>query len=231
MVLAGVAPRFDKPDWQPEQWRDFVEKAVADGLLTWEDVAVTVCGEMNPPQVGTAVANAVKHVYGPRETMKNVFQWLYDQDGRCAVSGKRIFLEADHITPKEQFIKEGRNVKEADTLDNFQLLTKRENVIKRGSHKLGGLSFAPAGAVMTYILLSRRPTTYAAFARLCREHGLTMADIRFVEGWAFAVWLAKAGMYKIDEDVQRFIAEATLNLGDDDAATDEPAPNAEAGDE
>lgn len=208
LVLAHVRVNFDKPNWGDAEWRAFVEEAVDRGLLTWEDVAVSICGELNPPQVGTAVANAVKHNYPKGKTMQNVWGWFYGLDGRCAASGKRLFLEADHIRPREQFVKEGRDVKEADTLDNFQLLSKRENVIKRGSHKLGGLSFAPAGAVLVYILLRFRPRTYHEFVSMCRSHGLTMADVRFQEGWAFAVWLAKAGEYEIEGDPTPFIRDA-----------------------
>lgn len=208
LVLADVEVRFDQPGWNEAEWKAFLEEAVDHGLLTWEDVAVSICGEMNPPQVGTAVANAVKHVYEKGKTMQNVWRWLYAQDGKCAVSRKRLFLEADHIKPKEQFIKEGLDVKDADTLDNFQLLSKRENVIKRGSHKLGGLSFAPAGAVLIYILLRFRPRTYSNFVKMCRHHGLTMADVRFQEAWAFAAWLAKDGEYEIDGEVAPFIKEA-----------------------
>lgn len=214
IVLAGVSVIFDKPGWSDQEWKAFVEDAINKGLLTWEDVAVSVCGELNPPQVGTAVANAVKHNYPKGKTMQNVWRWLYGLDGKCAVSGKRLFLEADHIRPREQFIKEGRDVKEADSLDNFQLLSKRENVIKRGSHKLGGLSFAPAGAVLIYILLRFRPRTYYDFVKMCRRHGLTMADVRFQEGWAFAVWLSKAGEYEIDGDPTPFIRDVGDELID-----------------
>lgn len=212
LVLAGVNVNFNKPDWGGGEWRAFVEGIVEQGLLTWEDVAVSVCGELNPPQVGTAVASAVKHNYPKGKTMQNVWRWLYALDGKCMVSGKRLFLEADHINPREHFIKEGLDVKEADSLENFQLLSKRENVIKRGSHKLGGLSFAPAGAVLVYILLRFRPRTYSEFVKMCREHGLTMADVRFQEGWAFAVWLAKAGEYEIDGDPTPFIRLADDEL-------------------
>jgi hypothetical protein len=215
LVLAGVDVRFERPEWQPPEWRAFVEDMVTRGLLSWEDVAVAVCGELNPPQVGTAVANAVKHRYPRGQTMQNVWRWLYALDGRCAVSGKRLFLEVDHIVPKETFVKSGRDTMEADNLENFQLLSKRENVIKRGSHKLGGLSFASAAAVLPYILLRFRPRTYGAFVTLCRRHGLTMSDIRFQEGWALAAWLAKSDQYHIDGEVAPFIVSAT------DSALDE----------
>ncbi|MGF6695372.1 hypothetical protein M2318_005474 [Metapseudomonas resinovorans] len=207
LVLAGVNVNFNKPDWSESEWKTFVEKAVGLGLLTWEDVAVSACGELNPPQVGTGVADAVKHNYPKGKAMQHVWRWFYSLDGKCMVSGKRLFLEADHIIPREHFIKKGSNKKEADSLDNFQLLTKRENVIKRASHKLGGLSFAPAGAVLVYILLRFRPKTYSEFVEMCREHGLTMSNIRFQEGWAFAVWLSKAGEYKIEGDPTPFIRD------------------------
>ena len=116
-------------------------------------------------------------------------------------------MEVDHQVPKELFIKQGRDPREADTLDNMQLLTKRENVIKRGSHKLGGLSFAPAAAVLVYILMRFRPPTYAEFVTLCRAHGLTMANIRFQEAWSFAVWLSRVGKYRITGDPTPFITE------------------------
>lgn len=220
LVLAGVNVKFDGPDLTGAEWRAFVEDAVNRGLLTWEDVAVSICGELNPPQVGTAVANAVKHNYAKGKTMQHVWRWLYGLDGRCAVSGKRLFLEADHIRPREQFIKEGRDVKDADSLNNYQLLSKRENVIKRGSHKLGGLSFAPAAAVLIYIQLRFRPRTYHEFVTMCRRHGLTMADVRFQEGWAFAVWLSRAGEYEIDGDPTPFIRNAAV-VPDEDEGIDE----------
>lgn len=208
---AGVKVRFQAPNWSEDRWKEFVQEMVDLGLVTWEDVAVTLCGELNPPQVGTAVANAVKHNYPPRCTMQNVWRWLYGLDGKCAVSGKRLFLEADHIRPKEFFLKEGKDVREADKLENFQLLTKRENVVKRGSHKLGGLSFAPAASVLIYILLAHRPKKYQEFVDLCRNHGLTMADIRFQEAWAFAIWLQKAGKYEVEDDSIPFIKEDEEN--------------------
>jgi hypothetical protein len=49
-----------------------------------------------------------------------------------------------------------------------------------------------------WILLVERPRTRAEYKTLCRAHGLTMADIRFDEGWAMAEWLARVGKYEID---------------------------------
>lgn len=198
LVSAGVKVTFEKPDFQDDQWRAFIEKFVADGIVTWEDIATAVLAELNPPQVGTAVANAVKHNYPKGETMREVWKWLYAQDGKCAVSGKRLFLEADHRVPKDDFIKAGKDVKEADILDNFQLLTKRENVIKRRSHRLGGISFSNAAAVLMFVLFNYRPRTLAEFETICRNYGLTMSGIRFQEAWAMAVWLSKDGLYDIE---------------------------------
>ena len=36
--------------------------------------------------------------------------------------------------------------------------------------------------------------------KICRDYGLTMANIRFEESWAMAVWLNKIGKYKIDKE-------------------------------
>lgn len=181
IVSSNTQVAFKKPTWDENDWKIFISQLVTDELVTWEDVAVCVTSELNPPQVGTAVANNVKHNYPPRKTMKEVFKWFYLQDGKCRTSGKRLWLEVDHIEPKEVFIKRGDDPKNADTLANFQLLTKRENVVKRGSHRLGGLSFAPASSALMYILLRFKPTSFAKFSTLCREHGLTMASIRFDE--------------------------------------------------
>jgi hypothetical protein len=49
-----------------------------------------------------------------------------------------------------------------------------------------------------WILLTRKPTTYQEFAQMCRNYGLTMANIRFQEAWAMAKWLEKIGKYEID---------------------------------
>ena len=215
LSLASLKVCFEEPDWTEEEWKEFVQGLVSSEVVSWEDIAVAVCAELNPPQVGTAVAIAVKGNYSltsnpdyaPGSAMQSIWRWLYAQDGTCAVSGKRLFLEVDHQVPKELFIKQGKDPREADTLENMQLLTKRENVIKRGSHKLGGLSFAPAAAVLIYILMRFRPPTYAEFVTLCRAHGLTMSNIRFQEAWSFAVWLSRVGKYRITGDPTPFITE------------------------
>ena len=196
---AGVEVCYEQPNWSENQWKDFTANMVDLGLVSWEDIAICVCSELNPPQVGTAVAMQVKDKYEPRQAMKHVFKWFYEQSGKCVISGKRLWLEADHLERQEEFIRSNRDVNEANTLSNFQLLTKRENVIKRGSHKLGGLSFAQASAVLVYILLRYRPTTLASYSKICRNYGLTMASIRFQEAWALAIWLAKDGLYEIEK--------------------------------
>ncbi|MGF1788824.1 hypothetical protein L4D00_23805 [Photobacterium swingsii] len=200
ILSAKLSVKYDKPQWTDDDWRKFTYSLVELGLVTWEDIAICICSELNPPQVGTAVAEQVKDKYPPRQAMKHVFKWFYAQSGKCELSGKRLWLEADHIESKEEFLRSGRDVKEANTLDNFQLLTKRENVIKRGSHKLGGLSFAQASAVLVYILLRFKPKTFTGYSELCRNHGLTMASIRFQEAWGLAEWLAKEGLYEIESE-------------------------------
>ena len=49
-----------------------------------------------------------------------------------------------------------------------------------------------------WLLLTKRPRSYEAYADLCRTYGLTMASIRFEEAWAMARWLNRLGLYEID---------------------------------
>ena len=193
----GGEARFSKPDWSENDWADFVKELVEEEIVTWNEIAMAICGELNPPQVGTAIASnaSFQAKFPPRETMKNVMAWFYSQPGSCASCGTRLFLEADHIKSKQEFIEDGLEVTEADTLDNLQLLCKRCNVIKRPSHDLGGISFAPAQSALVWILLTKRPETRDEFYKLCRQHGLTMANIRFDEAWALAEWLKKENKY------------------------------------
>jgi hypothetical protein len=212
LVENGLPVAFQKPDetWDEERWRDLIAAIVDDGVLSWEEVAVAVLGELNPPQVGTSQASNdnIKQLYEPRKAMRAVMEWFYAQDGKCVNCGRRIHLEVDHIVGKDEFIRVGKDPAEADTLDNLQLLCRRCNVIKRASHKLGGLSFATAQAALMWILLAERPRTREQFDRLCRAHGLTMANIRFEEAWAMAIWLAKAGKYELDETIEESVEEA-----------------------
>lgn len=192
-----VSVLFAKPDWTEEKWHLFVEGLVASGIVTWFEIAMAVCGELNPPQVGTAVASnpSFQKKFPPRETMKNVMKWFYAQSGKCSICSTRLFLEADHIRSKQDFLEQGEDVENADTLENLQLLCKRCNVIKRPSHAFGGISFAPAQSTLIWVLLTEKPQTREEFYILCRAHGLTMANIRFDEAWAFAEWLKKEGKY------------------------------------
>jgi len=199
LVETGRKPVFRGPGpiWDEAKWEGLVASIVKDGIVTWEEVAVAVLGELNPPQVGTSLASNenIKARYPHREAMRNVMAWFYDQDGTCASCGSRIHLEVDHVEGKDSYIKSGRDPADADRLDNLQLLCRRCNVVKRESHVLGGLSFATAQAALMWILLVERPPTREAFHELCRAHGLTMANIRFDEAWAMAVWLEKAAMF------------------------------------
>jgi hypothetical protein len=51
-----------------------------------------------------------------------------------------------------------------------------------------------------WLLLTKKPVTYQEFKQLCRDYGMTMADIRFQEAWAMAHWLAREGQYEIAAD-------------------------------
>jgi hypothetical protein len=49
-----------------------------------------------------------------------------------------------------------------------------------------------------WLLFVKRPKTYQAFEKLCRDYGMTMANIRFQEAWAMAHWLEREDKYEID---------------------------------
>jgi hypothetical protein len=188
-------------EWEEDgRWYELLKEMVENGLVSWKDVAIATLGEMNPPQVGTSTASNANfkklyNVGGQRGTMRKVMEWLYKQPGTCAGCKTHLFLEADHIRGKEHFVAERRDPAEADTLENLQLLCKRCNVIKRKSHKLGGLSFLTAQAALMWILLVLQPKAKGEFTVLCRRYGLTMADVRFDEAWAMALWLRNANKY------------------------------------
>lgn len=184
-------------EWSEEDWHNFLIYLTESGLVTYKEICSAVLSALNPPQVGTAVAsnkNFQAH-FPPRQTMKNVMAWFYARPGTCVDCGTRLELQADHVIPKESF----ENKADADYLDNLELRCRRCNVIKRPSHKNGGLTFLTAAAALMWILLVKRPKNYNTYKEMCREYGLTMANIRFQEAWALAVWLNKQGKYEIED--------------------------------
>jgi 5-methylcytosine-specific restriction endonuclease McrA len=177
--------------WKEENWSELVEKLVAEGLVKWQEVASITLGELNPPQVGTSLAsNAnIKKQYEKRKAWQAVKSWFYGQPLGCRECGTLLKLEAEHVKPREEL------GDAADNLENMQLLCKRCNAKKRPSHKKAGLTHLTAESGLMWILLTFRPKTYDDFKKLCREYGMSMADIRFQEACALAEWLRKEGRY------------------------------------
>lgn len=183
-------------EWTEDQWKDLLVFLKENDIVSYKDMASGILRLLNPPQVGTQVASkdGFKKHYGKGKTMQKVYKWFYEREGTCVDCGTRLELQADHIVPKESF----DNPEDADYLENLDLRCRRCNVIKRPSHKNGGVTFLPAASAMMWILLRRRPKSYKEFEKLCRDYGLTMANVRFHEGWAMAIWLNKIGKYEID---------------------------------
>jgi 5-methylcytosine-specific restriction endonuclease McrA len=177
--------------WTEDQWRALVSSMVEQGLVKWSEVAAVTLGELNPPQVGTSLASNpnIKAQYPPRQAWQAVRQWFYDQPLGCRECGTLLKLEAEHIIPKEE------QGDAADNLKNMQLLCKRCNAKKRPSHKNAGVTHLTAEAGLMWLLLVFRPKTYGEYESLCREYGMTMANIRFKEAWALAEWLRREGRY------------------------------------
>ena len=222
--------------WDEDRWREMTEQLVADGLVTWREIATTILGELNPSQVGTSIASADKSKFGfkrnhetihPGESfMPYVLRWFYSMSGRCVDPGcgTRLDLQADHIDGRENHTDQPMD---ADWLENMTLRCRRHNVAKRKSHiGRAGRTLLPAQQALMWILLEIQPVTNRDFARLCRIYGMTMAGIRFDEAWAMAVWLERDGHYRIAHQSDRY----DVLRWDDNAvtrrfATDDPAPS------
>lgn len=182
--------------WAESDWKALLEALVSSGLVGYREVASLVLGHLNPSQVGTSIASkpTFQQHFPPRKTMEAVLKWHKEQSGRCVDCGTRLELQADHVVPREV---EGDR---ADRLENMTLRCRRCNVIRRPSHKNGGKTFLTAEAALMWILLVKRPATYQEYEELCRDYGMTMANIRFKEAWAMAHWLARDGAYFISKD-------------------------------
>ncbi len=183
-------------EWTEEQWKYLIEYFAEEGLIQYQELASLLLGHLNPSQVGTSVASkkSFQAHFPPRKCWAAVRQWHFEQTGRCADCGTRLELQADHIIPREEL------GDAADTLDNLTLRCRRCNVIRRPSHKHGGKTFLTSESALMWILFTKRPSTYQEFERLCREYGLTMANIRFEEAWAMAKWLEREGKYYIETE-------------------------------
>jgi hypothetical protein len=197
-------------NWSQDEWRLLVGALVDQKILSWEEVATVVLGELNPPQVGTSLASNknLQKQYPPRKTWQAVKGWFYAQGGvrlGCRQCGTLLKLEAEHIKDKKQL------GKSADSLDNMQLLCKRCNAMKRPSHKNAGLTHLTAEAGLMWLLFVFQPQSYDEYKKLCRSYGMTMADIRFQEAWAMAEWLKRTKRFpfpKFEKGLVKVAGEA-----------------------
>jgi 5-methylcytosine-specific restriction endonuclease McrA len=194
LTAEAATPKIDVHvgrQWTEDEWHELVERLVRDRLVKWQEVAAVTLGELNPPQVGTSLASNdnIKAQYPHRKAWQAVKEWFYRQPLGCRECGTLLKLEAEHIVPKEKL------GKKADKLSNLQLLCKRCNAKKRPSHKKAGLTHLTAEAGLMWLLLQFRPETYDDFEALCRDYGMSMANIRFQEAWALAEWLRAARRY------------------------------------
>jgi len=183
-------------DWTDDNWQRLVQLLVDEGILTWAQLASLVLGHLNPSQVGTSIASkkTFQAHFPPRKIWEAVRKWHFEQTGQCVDCGTRLELQADHVVTREE-LGDG-----ADRLENITLRCRRCNVVRRPSHKQGGVTNLTAESALMWILFVKRPSTYQEFEGLCRNYGLTMANIRFQEAWAMARWLHRIGKYEIAED-------------------------------
>lgn len=191
-VVRG-APDADD-EWTEQHWAAMIGWLVQSELLTYREIAALTLGHLNPSQVGTSIASkeSFKKRFPPRKCWQAVRAWHFEQSGKCIDCGTRLELQADHVETRQDL------GDEADRLENMTLRCRRCNVIRRPSHRLGGVTFLTAEAALMWILLTKRPATYQRFEKMCRDYGMTMANIRFQESWAMARWLEREGVYTID---------------------------------
>lgn len=184
----------DSRAWGEQEWVNLLQDLVSDGLVTYGEIGALVLGHLNPSQVGTSIASKAtfQTLFPPRKCWEAVRTWHFNERGRCADCGTRLELQADHIIPRQVL------GNAADTLTNLTLRCRRCNVIRRPSHLKGGQTHLTAESALMWILFIHKPTTYQEYSQLCRNYGLTMANIRFEEAWAMAIWLSRDGLYQID---------------------------------
>ena len=189
------APDADR-DWSECNWKSLIAWLVDRKLVSYREVASLTLGHLNPSQVGTSIASkkTFQSRHPPRECWRAVRAWHFQQTGRCHDCGTRLELQADHIRTRQEY------GDDADRLENMTLRCRRCNVIRRPSHRQGGMTFLTAESALMWILLVKQPDTYEEFKGLCRAYGMTMASIRFEEAWAMARWLEREGLYRIQPD-------------------------------
>ena len=160
-----------------------VQSLIDDGLVSEKEVASTVLGAINPPQVGTSIASkaSFQQQFAPRKCWVAVKGWFYGETGRCIDCGTRLNLEADHIISR----RDGG----VDSLDNLGLRCRRHNSSRR--HANGGVADLTTQAALMFVLLTNRPKSYKEYEVLCREYGLTCSSIRIQEAYALAIWLRR----------------------------------------
>jgi len=180
-------------EWGEQEWVNLLQDLVSDGLVTYSEIGSLVLGHLNPSQVGTSIASkkTFQAHFPPRKCWEAVRTWHFNEQGKCADCGTRLELQADHINPRQDL------GDAADTLTNLTLRCRRCNVIRRPSHLNGGKTHLTAESALMWILFTHKPNTYQEYSDLCRAYGLTMANIRFEEAWAMAIWLSREGLYQI----------------------------------
>jgi HNH endonuclease len=138
-------------DWDENNWKQLLEYLLEQGLVSYKDIASLVLGHLNPSQVGTSIASnkSFQRHFPKRKIWENVRTWSYKQSGLCVDCGTRLELQADHIISREEL------GEAADTLENMTYRCRRCNVIRRPSHKLGGLTFLTAEAALMWILFTK----------------------------------------------------------------------------
>jgi 5-methylcytosine-specific restriction endonuclease McrA len=167
-------------------------------------ITETTLTALKPPQVGTSIAtnkSFQRNFYAagnPKRTIwAAVKKWLYAQRGRCVDCGTVLALQGDHIESRKD------KLEEADYIENMTLRCRRHNSGRDRTQGRAG-AFLTKNAALMYLLLVRRPSTFAEYWELARnyfpnddEGKSTIGVIQVEEAWARAIWLEREGKFEI----------------------------------
>ena len=174
-------------DWDEQHWKQLLFILIDNKIFTWKELTQLLLSNLCPPQVATRIASkkTFQSLFPKRKCWKNVKKWLQTQKGYCEDCGTRLNLQIDHIIPRQVL------GDKADYLDNLTFRCRRCNIIKQPKHKNGngGKTMLSTSAAMMWLLLTKTPSTYEQFEKLCRQYGLTCASMKFQEIWIAGKWL------------------------------------------
>ena len=167
-----------------KSWKDVVINLIEKDFVSWKDVASLVLSSIHPPQICTSIGcqDGFKKIYKKGDRVHRLLEWLALQDGKCKKCGTTVDIQVDHIVSTSN-IGDYR-----DDVSNLQLLCRRCNSRKSKKHMEGKTSLTQQ-AMLTYIVLSKKPKTVKEYQTICKRIGIKTTSIRLRESLALLQWM------------------------------------------